>query len=438
MMPPEPISLCMREWETCDPTPDSLCWGRALDPDPFVRQTAERLTRAGRLEILEFTAGLRVRTFQYVGVLRLGSIEVVIRPKLDGLPLLNLLRYAYHLHCLDLLAPLDIGVDSTYFHDIIILQLLGEARELIEYGLYRHYERVEDKLASPRGRIDIQALARGVGLPVAALPCVHYQRLEDNLLNQVLLSGLRLAIQLTGDLILRAQERRLAGILELSVTSIPLTAVTLARAVNLTSRLTATYRPALKLIEILLAAHGISLDYQETTARMPGFLFDMNRFFQALLTRFLSENLPGYLVRGEYQLYGMMSYDPMHNPHHRRSPTPRPDLAILQGGKVLALLDAKYRDLWREDLPRDMLYQLALYAFSQGKGSLATILYPTLSSEAREAHIEITEPISRNALGRVILRPVNMFVLEKLITVPLTVSIQRDRETFAHQLAFGD
>ncbi len=438
MTPLEPLRLTLAEWETCAPRPGHPLWGRALDAEPSVRRAAERITQEGKLDILELAAGLRVSARQYVGALRLGSLEIVIRPKLEGLPLLNLMRYAYHLRRLDLLTPLDFGLETTRFQDVLIWQLLSEAQELIERGLHRRYERLAETLASPRGRVDFQTLAQRGGLLEAALPCVHYQRLEDNTLNQALLAGLRLAARLADDLTLRTQARRLAGILEPSVSAIPLSAETLARAESLTTRLTFAYRPSLTLLEILLASQGISLDPQAETARLPGFLFDMNRFFQALLTRFLSENLPGYQVHSEHQLRGMMFYDPQHNPRRRRSPMPRPDFAIQQGSQVIALLDAKYRDLWVEDLPRDMLYQLALYAFSQGEGGVATILYPTLAAEAREARIEIAHPLTRSRLGRVALRPVNLLALEKLVMAAPTTANQRQSEHFARQMVFGE
>jgi len=433
----ERLRITLTEWETCIPTPGQPSRGYFLDPDPAVRRTAESLNQSRRLEILELAAGLQVRARQYVGMVRLGSLEIVVQPKLESLPLFNLLRYAYHLHRLDLFDPLDLGTQPTRFQDLLIWQLCIEARELLERGLHRRYERLAETLSRPRGRVDFQVLAQRSSQEVAALPCIYFQRMEDNLLNQVLLAGLQFAVRLTDDLALRAELRRQAGLLAATVAARTLNGETLAQAQRLTSRLTAAYRPVLVLIELLMAAQGLSWQREETTVRLSGFLFDMNRFFQALLGRFLSEHLPGYEVQSEHQLHGMFAYHPQHNPRHRQSPTPRPDFAIRENGRTLTLLDAKYRDLWETTLPREMLYQLALYAFSQGDDDQAVILYPTLSPEAREAWVEIQHPLTTGRLGRVILRPVDMLYLDKLITAPQTVVMQREQDDFAWHLAFG-
>ena len=108
----------------------------------------------------------------------------------------------------------------------------------------------------------------------------------------------------------------------------------------------------------------------------------------------------------------------------------------MRGPETIAVLDAKYRDLWDQSLPREMLYQLALYAFARVGGErVSGILYPTMDPAAREQVIAIQEPVSGRAMARVVLRPVNLLALEQLLkNGPLMHS---RRVKLAQQLAFG-
>lgn len=431
-------SVTIQEWQTLEPTPGSPLAGLELK-EQATRRIAEELTKSGKIGILELRQGLAVRATSYVGSIKLGQIRLTILPKVAAEPLLTLLRYAYGLRRLTLFSPVAHGYAPRTFQDLLIHQLAAEAAELLSRGLHRRYEPVHDDLPSPRGKIDFQSLMRQGGLSQARLPCRHHPRLENILVNRFLLAGLLLGVQLTDDLALRTWLRRLAGLMRDTVDPIRLDGESVRHVRRVENRMTQAYRPAREIIELLLDAMGVALVSTSISTPAPGFLFDMNRFFQALLSRFLHENLEGLTVLDEFRLKGMLVYDPLHNPLRRTPPVLRPDYVILNHQQVLAILDAKYRDLWETPLPREMLYQLTIYASSRFAGvRSAVILYPTVDVAAREARIHIMDPLKGQSRAQVILRPVNLLTLESLLAEPQGMRQAKQRRAFARALIFGD
>lgn len=430
-------SIRLSEWETLGPENSSDLAGRFLDASAGTRHVIERLTESNLLGISELRRGLQIQAYSHVGRIRIGDLNITILPKIKGTSLLSLVRYAYGFRRLNLISDSRHLVDHRGFEDLLISQLNAEVQELISRGLLRAYIGTSERLGSPRGRIDLTRMALDGGTVSATLPCLHHPRTEDTLLNRVLMAGLRLAASLASAVELRRESRRLASLMDEQVSPIRLDGVVLDQANRKMNRLTTAYASALSIIRLLVEAQGVVLEGQTVTTTLPGFLFDMNAFFQALVSRFLRENLPDYTVRDEHGLKGMMRYNPKFNPQRRHSPTPRPDYVVTQHGMIRSILDAKYRDLWDKQLPREMLYQLVVYAISHHQRPQSSILYPTTSPVAKEARIDISDPLFGKPFGQVCLRPVLLTQLEKLVTSK-TSQARRERECLAQRLAFGE
>ena len=430
------VDVTLREWETLRPDRGSPLVDRNFGNHETDRRLAEQLTDTGRIEILELARGLELRATSFVGRFRLGDINITVHPKITGAPLIHLLRYAYGLHQLDLYHPIGYASAVSSFQDLLIQQLAAEATALLQRGIHRDYVRISDDLASPRGRIDFNRYVGIVPGTKALLPCIHYPRIEDTLLNQVVLGGLLYAARLTNNVNLRAQLNRLAKTLADTVSLRRLDATLLADVRRVIDRRTTHYEAAIVVIGLLLQDEGIALDGDVKRVTLPGFLFDMNRFFQALISRFLRDHLTGVVLHDEYRLNELFSYAPGQNPRGHLTPKPRPDFVLIRGGRMVAVLDAKYRDLWEKCLPREMLYQLSMYALGRNDiERTAVILYPTIDAAAREQTIVIHEPVRGNSQAQVVLRPVNLLKLEELLRAGNSAYMART--ALAHWFSFG-
>lgn len=210
------------------------------------------------------------------------------------------------------------------------------------------------------------------------------------------------------------------------------------RAEREITRVTSASVPALTIVKLLHDMAGVEFQGGERSSDMPGFLFDMNRFFQRLLSRFLRENVFSGRVVDEQNIRDVFAYSPDANPKRRSAPKPRPDYALLPQNRLCGFLDAKYRDIWQRDLPPGWLYQLSIYALASPTG-VSVMLYPSTAADAVEERIEVRQPLrsSDRKLGMVILRPVPLIKLAELVADRMAGGAAGRRSLAEHLTSLG-
>jgi 5-methylcytosine-specific restriction enzyme subunit McrC len=403
--------------------------------------TVEAIASLGNKVRIELPrrGGLEIVTNSFVGRVDLGAVRLTINPKLDGLPLTRLLRYTYGLSDLEVLERTTLHDTERYgLQDLFVAMLASEVEKLVLAGLTRKYLQRNEHVDPIRGRLNIHELARQGAILSPRLPCEFHVRSADWHLNRVLLAGLESASHLTNNPAVRRNVGRVAKLFE-GITPLPrLHLADIDKARFSLGRLTANAAPALSLLNILLRGQGLAFDQPSTKVVARGFLFDMNKFFQKLLSRFLHENLEHQKLVDESKIYGLYRYARLDSSSKRRPPAPRPDFALhAPNGRFSGYLDAKYRDLGlgKTSLPAKWLYQMTAYALA-GPEKVSVLLYAAMDSGGRDECITITEPSSGKPLGRVILRPVPLHTLSRLLMLDNGPKTKRARSALAERLVY--
>jgi 5-methylcytosine-specific restriction enzyme subunit McrC len=430
---PQRLVVELAEWDEVGPDRDARLKGLSLGKDPVAQKVAESLRN--QLEIREGYQGLTIRTKSFVGRVDVGPLTICVTPKLPGLPLARLLRYAYGLRDIKVVDLTEAPTARFGLQDLLVSLLVGEVEELLRRGLARRYVCQVDNLDAPRGRILIDQVIRQGGVKEARLPCSHFQRRTDWHLNQVLLGGLEVAARITGDRDLRRRVHKLCASFDGVGRTTRLDGFEVGLAEQALTRQTEASRSALTIIKLLLDALGLSFDSQQELRPMPGFMFDMNMFFQRLLSRFLHEHLEAAQIVDELAIRSLFAYSPEANPKKRGTPSPRPDFALFREGTLRGFLDAKYRDVWAQSFSPEWLYQLSIYALASPSDT-SVLLYASMALDACDEKIEVRQPIRAPTKlpASVIMRPVHLPYLASLLSSNQSTKIVTDRRRLADHL----
>ena len=419
----------LTEWGHVGPAENADLNGISLREDVHAQRIANALR--GRVDIREGYRGLEIAATSFVGRVNVGPVHIIIRPKLPAAPLTRLLRYAYNLRDVSVVDQSHAALVHYGFHDLLIVMLADEVEELVFAGLARRYVPLTERLQSPRGRILVDQVIRRGGVQDSTLPCLNFERSVNWHLNQVIRAGLVVAAGITGDSELRRRVHRLADMFGDVGRAVRLDIREIEKAAGELTRLTEMSRPALTIIKLLHDLQGIGIEATGDPARTPGLLFDMNLFFERLLSRFLREHLKSAVLDQQF-LSAVFAYAPEANPQHRAAPRPRPDYTVV-GARCTRFLDAKYRDIWEGNLPAEWLYQLSIYGLAS-PARVSVLLYATMAVDARDQRIEVRQPWSREALASVIVRPVSLPRLAELLGPGHSANVSAPRQRWADDL----
>ena len=428
------VALTLAEWERTIIDTSASCDGWSLPADQAAQSLAASLKN--KLELRPTLKGLEIATTSFVGRVVVGPVTITIRPKINSLPLARLLRYAYGLRDIEIFDEAPTATTQYGFQELLIQLLVAEVEELVQRGLARIYVPFARSLEQPRGRLNISEIVRRGGVREARLPCLYYERHVDWLVNRVVLAGLQEAAILAADRDLRHRALRLAAAFGGVDAPVPLHTADIDAADRSLTRLTAAYKPSLVLVRLLHEMSGSDVIGSRPLNRLSPYLFDMNKFYQRLLSRFLRENLTDRHIRDEYTLHGIFAHAPGINTRRQTVPKPRPDFAVFEAATLTGFLDAKYRDLWEKELPPEWLYQLSIYALASPSRK-SVMLYATMSSEAQQEQIDIRSPhhFDSGPLGSVILRPVDLGRLSVLTHPAKANLLVEARRLYASELA---
>ncbi|MDF9717341.1 hypothetical protein [Nocardioides sp. ChNu-99] len=281
-----------------------------------------------------------------IGVVRVGQLQVNIRPKIRIDRLVFLMGYAtkprfWRNH--SVLLDVESDLPEALAHAFTRL-----ASKAVEQGLLQGYKTVDDSLPVLRGRIRVRdQIARryGVGLP---LEVTYDDFTVDIAENQILLAAtIRLLRMVNLSTPLRQQLQRLrlqlAGVSEL------------ARGDTLprwqATRLNTRYQAPLHLAELILA--GDSFEQRVGDLEVSGFVFDMWKIYEDFVSVALREAMTAY--GGAATLQHRMHLDEADQVEMR------PDFVWTGFDGRRVVVDAKYKAEKPAGFPQADLYQLLAY-----------------------------------------------------------------------------
>jgi 5-methylcytosine-specific restriction enzyme subunit McrC len=242
-----------------------------------------------------------------------------------------------------------------------------EVNELLRIGLPRKYVEKREPLEVIRGRPVWERNFPWRGAEARELVCRHSRITYDNLDNQIVLAGLRVAMQMVQHKDVRKDVTQTLRVFQQLATERVVDSFHFDQVKDGYNRLNEHYEAAHHITRMLLYGLRSRSVFSEGSTKMYGLALDMPSLFEKFTERLIATVLQG----SDYKLFSLTSdRGALLDGKGQTYASVRPDYQVRKGNELIAVLDAKYKDYWPVDktglrpnrkVGNEDLYQLFFY-----------------------------------------------------------------------------
>ncbi|MHA1223946.1 MAG: McrC family protein [Candidatus Heimdallarchaeaceae archaeon] len=315
-----------------------------------------------KIEVLELRKGLQVTTKNWIGVIKLSSFILEIRPKFDEgfeyLPhLINYTNNKYKIHKSKKRFQIE---KNDNLLELIIKMFIFELQNTLLKGLKKDYNEKNEDILTIRGRVNFtRQIQQNLNLPLP-IACIYDEYDYNNIENKIILLTLDFLSTIRSHCSLNKEIKNYQQFFQ-QICSIEDFNKDFSIFYQLRyHRQNLHYQELHNLCRFILFGHGIDNIYVNGNQSVFCFLLDMNYLFEEFIYRLLSD-----FSNKSIRIYKQKSKDNAILYKGEKYHSIRPDILVCdQNNNIIELIDVKYKRYDGYDTkinPAD-IYQLYFYS----------------------------------------------------------------------------
>ena len=364
-------------------------------------ETIEELKKLSEKKLIE-VKWKEIKALNYVGVIKAGGITIEILPKFlkdvdEHDPrnmkklkdtatknLLKMLEFTQRWRFKEInYASLE-KVEHDFF-EILISLFAKNLLSLLKVKQNYEYVRKREELRFVKGRMDFARYTNPARLHI--IPCIHYERSMDNLINRTLKYTCYLLSRITKTPENRLILRRILDILD----GVTLTPVTLQEVNRITfNRLNADFKPFIDICKLIL--EGSTLTLQASKIETFSLMIPMEKLFEEFIAGVIQgNNLHKKIFGDNARLLIQHKIGHLAEKDGRKLFEMIPDIVIKVDNEIKLIIDTKYKlldpDSAKLGVSQQDLYQIYAYC-KECDAKKALLLYPANLVDIDESKLE--------------------------------------------------